>query len=54
MSKLITYVPLSSIGRIELRLAHCRKSLAEVKAETGAQYVLNGGMWNPDGSPAPC
>lgn len=53
MSKLITYVPLSSIGRIELRLAHCRKSLAEVKAETGAQYVLNGGMWNPDGSPCP-
>ena len=53
MSKLITYVPLSSIGRIELRLTHCRKSLAEVKAETGAQYVLNGGMWNPDGSPCP-
>ena len=53
MSKLITYVPLSSVERIELRITNCRKTLAQVKSETGADYVLNGGMWNPDGSACP-
>ncbi|MBM6791750.1 N-acetylmuramoyl-L-alanine amidase, partial [Flavonifractor plautii] len=27
--------------------------LSQVKAETKAHYVLNGGMWNPDGSACP-
>ena len=53
MSKLITYVPLSSVERIELRVTNCRKTLSQVKAETGAHYVLNGGMWNQDGTPCP-
>lgn len=53
MSKLITYVPLSSVERIELRVTNCRKTLSQVKAETKAHYVLNGGMWNPDGTPLP-
>ena len=53
MSKIITYVPLSSVERIELRVTNCRKTLAQVKAETKAHYVLNGGMWNPDGTPCP-
>lgn len=53
MSKLITYVPLSSVERIELLVTNCRKTLSQVKAETKAHYVLNGGMWNPDGSACP-
>ena len=53
MSKLITYIPLSSVERMELRITNCRKTLAQVKSETGADYVLNGGMWNPDGSACP-
>lgn len=53
MSKLITYVPLSSVERIELRVTNCRKTLSQVKAETKAHYVLNGGMWNLDGTPCP-
>ena len=53
MSKLITYIPLSSVERIELRVTNCRKTLSQVKAETKAHYVLNGGMWNPDGTPCP-
>lgn len=53
MSKIITYVPLSSVERIELRVTNCRKTLSQVKEETGAHYVLNGGMWNPDGTPCP-
>lgn len=53
MSKIITYVPLSSVERIELRVTNCRKTLSQVKAETKAHYVLNGGMWNPDSTPCP-
>ena len=53
MSKLFTYVPLSAVERIELRVTNCRKTLSQVKSETGAHYVLNGGMWNPDGSACP-
>lgn len=53
MSRLITYVPLSAVERMELRITNCRKTLAQVKSETGADYVLNGGMWNPDGSACP-
>lgn len=53
MSKLITYIPLSSVERIELRVTNCRKTLSQVKAETKAHYVLNGGMWNLDGTPCP-
>ena len=47
MSKLITYVPLSSVERIELRVTNCRKTLSQVKEETGAHYVLNGGDVEP-------
>lgn len=53
MSKRIARIPLSDIDRIELRVTHCRKSLAQVKQETGADYILNGGMWNGDGSACP-
>jgi len=41
------------VERIELRVTNCRKTLSQVKAETKAHYVLNGGMWNPDGTPCP-
>lgn len=51
MSKRIALIPLPSIARLEIVVTNCRKSLAQVKRETGADYILNGGMWNPDGSP---
>lgn len=53
MSKEIVSIPLSEIQRIEIKVTNCRKSLAQVKEETGAAYILNGGMWNQDGSPCP-
>ena len=53
MSKEIVSVPLSRVQRIEIKVTNCRKSLAQVKADTGADYILNGGMWNADGSPCP-
>ena len=51
MSKRIALIPFQSIDRLEIVVTNCRKSLAQVKGETGADYILNGGMWNPDGSP---
>ena len=49
--KHVSSIPRSSIDKLAIVVTSCRKSLAEVKAETGADYILNGGMWNPDGSP---
>ena len=51
--KQIASIPLSRIQRIEIKVTNCRKTMAQVKAETGASHVLNGGMWNADGSPCP-
>ena len=53
MSKEIVSIPLGSIQRIEIKVTGCRKTMAQVKKETGASHVLNGGMWNADGSPCP-
>ena len=52
MKKIIS-VPLSRIERLEIKVTGCRKTMAQVKKETGASHVLNGGMWNADGSPCP-
>lgn len=51
--KKIVSIPLSKIDRLEIKVTGCRKTMAQVKAETGAAYILNGGMWNADGSPCP-
>lgn len=53
MSKKMVSIPLDKIQRVEIKVTNCRKSLAQVKTETGAAYILNGGMWNADGSPCP-
>lgn len=51
MSKQSVSIPLHEISRLAIVVTNCRKTLAQVKSETGADYILNGGMWNPDGSP---
>lgn len=51
MSKQTAFIPLDQISRLDIVVTNCRKSLSEVKTSTGADYILNGGMWNPDGSP---
>lgn len=51
MERAICGIPLSRIRRVEIYINESRNTLAEIKAETGADYILNGGMWNPDGSP---
>ena len=49
--KHVSLIPRSSIEKMAIVVTSCRKTLSQVKAETGADYILNGGMWNPDGSP---
>ena len=51
MAKQIATIPLSSIEKIQIYVTKCTKTLAQVKKETKADYVMNGGMWNPDLTP---
>ncbi|MBM6724591.1 N-acetylmuramoyl-L-alanine amidase [Pseudoflavonifractor phocaeensis] len=49
--KAVASIPLSEISRLAIVVTNCSKTLAQVKEERGADYILNGGMWNPDGTP---
>jgi hypothetical protein len=40
-------IPLSKIRRIPIHVTACRKSLAQVKSETGVDYILNGTPGRP-------
>ena len=57
MSKLVRTIPLKDIAEIELRVTNCRKTRAQVLSDAKERrpdckvYLLNGGMWNPDGTP---
>lgn len=51
MAKAICGIPLSRIRRVEIYINKSARNLEEVKEATGADYILNGGMWNADGSP---
>ena len=53
MSKRIAYIPLNAVDKLEILVTSCKKTLSQVKKETGAAYILNGGMWNDDLSPCP-
>ena len=46
MAKRIAEIPLSTIGRVQIYINTGRKTLAAIKAETGADYLLNGGLYN--------
>lgn len=39
-------VPLSSIERIQIYVNSARRSLPQIQAETGADYILNGTLYN--------
>ena len=50
MSKYIAFIPMEKIERIQIYVNKSAKTLAEIKAETGADYLINGG---PGGMPPP-
>jgi N-acetylmuramoyl-L-alanine amidase len=52
MSKYITSIPLGEIERIQIYINKSAKTLAEIKAETGADYLVNGGLYQ--GAQAVC
>ena len=53
MSKYISSVPLSSISKLQIYINSKQKGLSVIKKETGADYVLNGGLFNPDWTACP-
>lgn len=53
MSKYISSVPLSSISKLQIYINSGKKKLSAIKKETGADYVLNGGLFNPDWTACP-
>ena len=52
MSKYIASIPLGDIERIQIYINRSVKTLAEIKAETGADYLINGGLY--EGKQAVC
>ena len=57
MSKYITQIPLEQIEKLYIYVTNCTKTLSATYSSIQGQYpnrkiyLLNGGMWNPDGSP---
>lgn len=49
--KRIASIPLSEIDRMEIVVTNCKLGLEQTRARTGANYLLNGGMWNTNGTP---
>ena len=45
MSKYVASIPLGDIERIQIYINRSVKTLAEIKAETGADYLINGGLY---------
>lgn len=39
-------IPLSNIERIQIYVNTARKSLSEIQGETGADYIINGTLYN--------
>lgn len=52
MSKQIASIPLANIDRIQIYINPAGKTLAQIKQETGADYVINGGLF--EGKKAVC
>lgn len=49
--KAVVSIPISEISELLVVVTNCKMGLDQVKAMTGADYILNGGMWNGDGTP---
>lgn len=47
-------IPLSNIERIQIYMNNPRKTVAQIKKETGADYVLNGTLYNMSTGEAVC
>lgn len=50
--KSVCQIPLSKISRIQIYINKSWKTLAQIKSETGADYIINGGLY--EGTKAVC
>ena len=46
MAKRIAEIPLETVKRVQIYINTGKKALSAIKAETGADYLLNGGLYN--------
>lgn len=46
MNRAIAKIPLSGVEKIQVYINTCKKSLAQIKRETGAAYLINGGLFD--------
>ena len=53
MSKQIATIPFEKISKIQIYINKNKKTLADVKKETGADYIINGGLYNPNWTACP-
>lgn len=53
MAKKIAEIPLKNISKISIYVNTKKKSLSAIKKETGADYILNGGLYNSNWTPCP-
>ena len=57
MSKQIAQIKLKNIKNIYINVTNCKKTFSQVLQEAQIKYpsdniyIINGGMWNPDGTP---
>jgi N-acetylmuramoyl-L-alanine amidase len=53
LSKQIATIPLGNISKLQIYINSEKKTLSAIRKETGADYVLNGGLFNPDWTACP-
>ena len=53
MSKQIATIPLGNISKLQIYINSKQKGLSAIKKETRADYVMNGGLFNPDWTACP-
>lgn len=51
--KKIAKIPLKDISKMEIYVNSKKKNLATIKKETGADYIINGGLYNANWTPCP-
>ena len=53
MSKQIAAIPFGNISKLQIYINSKQNGLSAIKKETGADYVMNGGLFNPDWTACP-
>ena len=52
-NKRVAEIPLKNIEKIQIYVNSKKQTLAKIKSETGADYIINGGLYNANWTPCP-